>query len=775
MSLQIIGAFPLLRSASVKLWKSQSHYLKSKAKYCISGSILNFANKAPFSIQNNIVNSINNISIKPDTTTLNSKDSAANSNWGTKKSKRKVRLRFTDMSNPEIEAKLAPLRAAVLEQGNLVRELKVKGAPEIDVKRAVAELKARKKILEDRELELTPSVVTFDRSKMEDLLKRRFFYDQSFAIYGGITGQYDFGPMGCALKSNILSLWRQFFVLEEQMLEVDCSILTPEPVLKASGHVDRFADLMVKDVKTGECFRLDHLIKNALEKLSKEKTATQEVKVECEDIVIKLDGMNKQEMSDVLAKYSIKSPLTGNDLTEPIEFNLMFATQIGPTGLVKGFLRPETAQGIFVNFKRLLEFNQGKLPFAVAQIGNSFRNEISPRSGLIRVREFTMAEIEHFCDPSHKNHPKFESIADTRLTLYSACNQMDGKSAQQISIGEAVRNNLVANETLGYYMTRIHQFLMAIGIKPECLRFRQHMNNEMAHYACDCWDAECLTSYGWVECVGCADRSAYDLGQHTQATGVKLVAEKRLPEPKTIEIAEIVPNKQTLGKTFKKDAKSITDALSKLSLSDVNEVEQNLKDKEEYVLSLHNGSEFKLTPDTISVKHSTKTVHVEEITPSVIEPSFGIGRIMYALLEQNFQCREGDEQRCYFTLPSVVAPLKCSILPLSNNTEFNPFIRQLSFALTKAELSHKVDDSSGSIGRRYARTDEIAIPFGITIDFDTLKEPHSVTLRDRDSLKQVRIGINEVTEVVKDLCTGKVHWSQVMEKYPIFEQQEATK
>ncbi|XP_011188345.1 glycine--tRNA ligase isoform X1 [Zeugodacus cucurbitae] len=765
MSLQVFRAFTPLRSASALLWKSNG-------KYCISDCILNIANKAPFSFQHNTADPI----LKSDTNTSSAKGSTLNSNWGTKKNKRKVRLRFTDiMSNPEIEAKLAPLRAAVLEQGNLVRELKVKGAPEIDVKRAVAELKARKKILEDRELELTPSVVTFDRSKMEDLLKRRFFYDQSFAIYGGITGQYDFGPMGCALKSNILSLWRQFFVLEEQMLEVDCSILTPEPVLKASGHVDRFADLMVKDVKTGECFRLDHLIKNALEKLSKEKTATPEVKAECEDIVIKLDGMNKQEMSDVLAKYNIKSPLTGNDLTEPIEFNLMFATQIGPTGLVKGFLRPETAQGIFVNFKRLLEFNSGKLPFAVAQIGNSFRNEISPRSGLIRVREFTMAEIEHFCDPTLKNHPKFESIADTRLTLYSACNQMDGKSAQQISIGEAVRNNLVANETLGYYMTRIHQFLLTIGIKPECLRFRQHMNNEMAHYACDCWDAECLTSYGWVECVGCADRSAYDLGQHTQATGVRLVAEKRLPEPKTIEVSEIVPNKQTLGKTFKKDAKSITDALSKLSLSDVNEVEQNLKEKQVYVLSLQNGSEFKLTADIISVKHSTKTVHVEEITPSVIEPSFGIGRIMYALLEQNFLCREGDEQRCYFTLPSVVAPLKCSILPLSNNADFNPFIRQLSLALTKAELSHKVDDSSGSIGRRYARTDEIAIPFGITIDFDTLKEPHTVTLRDRDSLKQVRIGINEVIDVVKDLSTGKVLWSQIMEKYPVFEQQEATK
>ncbi|XP_037933813.1 glycine--tRNA ligase [Teleopsis dalmanni] len=701
---------------------------------------------------------------------------APQSVWGSKKTKRKVRLQtFNPMSNPEIEVQLAPLRQKVLEQGNLVRELKAKGAPELDVKKAVAELKIRKKTLEDRELELTPNVVTFDRSKMEDLLKRRFFYDQSFAIYGGITGQYDFGPMGCALKSNILSLWRQFFSLEEQMLEVDCSILTPEPVLKASGHVDRFADLMVKDTKTGECFRLDHLIKNALEKLSKEKNATAELKAECEDSVIKLDGMNKEEMAAVLQKYNMKSPLTGNDLTEPIEFNLMFATQIGPTGLVKGFLRPETAQGIFVNFKRLLEFNQGKLPFAVAQIGNSFRNEISPRSGLIRVREFTMAEIEHFCDPTQKDHPKFENVSSTLMTLYSACNQMDGKSAQQLTIGEAVKSGLVANETLGYYMARIHQFAVAIGIKQECMRFRQHMNNEMAHYACDCWDAEFLTSYGWVECVGCADRSAYDLSQHMAATGVRLVAEKRLPAPKTIEVSEIVANKQALGKTFKKDAKLITDALAKLTLDDIKTVEQDLTTKNEYVLNVASANEFKLTPDTISVKHTTKTVHVEEIIPSVVEPSFGIGRIMYALLEQNFQCREGDEQRCYFTLPSVIAPLKCSILPLSNNAEFNPFIRQLSASLTKAELSHKVDDSSGSIGRRYARTDEIAIPFGITIDFDTLKAPHTVTLRDRNTMKQVRISIDEVIDVVKDLSTGKVQWSEILEKFPVFEQQEATK
>lgn len=559
----------------------------------------------------------------------------------------------------------------------MVRQLKTDGAPEIDVKRAVAELKIRKKILEDKELSLAPSLATFDRSKMEDLLKRRFFYDQSFAIYGGITGQYDFGPMGCALKSNMLNAWRQFFVLEEQMLEVDCSILTPEPVLKASGHVDRFADLMVKDLKTGECFRLDHLIKSHLEKISSEKKATQELKDECADIAVKLDGMTKAEMAAILTKFNMKSPLTQNDLSEPMEFNLMFATQIGPTGLIKGFLRPETAQGIFVNFKRLLEFNQGRLPFAAAQIGNSFRNEISPRSGLIRVREFTMAEIEHFCDPNQKDHPKFVDVEDYEMVLYSACNQMDGKSACRLTIGEAVKTGLVANQTLGYFMARIQMYMLKVGIDGQRLRFRQHMGNEMAHYACDCWDAECLTSYGWIECVGCADRSAYDLTQHSNATGVRLAAEKKLPEPKTVEVTEAVPNKQILGKAFKKDAKAITDLLAKMAIDDIEVMDTELTANDSFKLHLNSDVTVTLNREMVSVKKATKTVHVEEIIPSVIEPSFGIGRIMYSLLEHRFQMRDGDEQRCFFSLPPVVAPLKCSVLPLSNNPDFAPFIKQI--------------------------------------------------------------------------------------------------
>ncbi|VDN34934.1 unnamed protein product [Gongylonema pulchrum] len=213
--------------------------------------------------------------------------------------------------------------------------------------------------MEEREVALAPKDVSFfDRLKFEDLLKQRFFYDQSFSIYGGVTGLYDFGPMGCAMKANMINLWRNHFVLEENMLEVDCSVLTPEAVLKASGHVDRFSDWMVKDLKTGECFRADHLIKNFAEKACQDKKTSATMKDELTDILAKLEGFNDGDMHEVITKYNIKSPITGNDLSEPVAFNLMFPTVIGPTGDFKAYLRPETAQGIFVNFKRLLEFNQ---------------------------------------------------------------------------------------------------------------------------------------------------------------------------------------------------------------------------------------------------------------------------------------------------------------------------------------------------------------------------------------------------------------------------------
>ena len=671
------------------------------------------------------------------------------------------------MSTDNLEEMLKPLRIAVAEQGELVKKLKEDKVAEIDLQVAIAELKIRRHALENKLEELLPKESKIDRAKLEELLKRRFFYDQSFAIYGGVNGLYDYGPMGCAMKANLINEWRRFFILEEQMLEIDCSMLTISPVLVASGHVARFTDFMVKDVKTGECFRADHLIEANFEKLLQDKKLSVQERSEIESHLRQVDNMNANEMNDIIIKYKMKAPLTNNDLTEPVAFNLMFSTSIGPTGTIKGFLRPETAQGMFVNFKRLLEFNQDKLPFAAAQIGNSFRNEISPRSGLIRVREFTMAEIEHFVDPNDKSHPKFADIENVEVLLYSAQNQVSGQPPQRVSIGEAVKMKLINNETLGYFIAKIYLFLVRCGISDGKLRFRQHMSNEMAHYACDCWDAECHTTYGWVECVGCADRSCYDLTQHAKHSGVKLVAEKNLPKPKQVDIVEIQADKSVIGKLFKQNAKKISNYLENLSENDINVIEGNMNKTENEITLTIDGEEFKLNKNVLAIKRYQKTVHVEEIVPSVIEPSFGIGRIMYAIWEHNFVMR--DAQRTYLKLPIVIAPYKCSLLPLSNNAEFKPLVKTISNLLRNASISHKIDDSGGSIGRRYARTDEIAIPLAITIDFDSLKEPHTVTLRERDSMKQVRINVDEIVKVVSDLADSKISWNGVLETYPNFE------
>jgi glycyl-tRNA synthetase len=279
------------------------------------------------------------------------------------------------------------------------------------------------------------------------------------------------------------------------MLEVECTNLTPESVLKTSGHVDRFADYMVRDTITGDIFRADHLVKQVLKlRLSDDKISS-DITREYNEILEQLDNYQGKDLHNLMLRLKINAPDTNNPLTEPTLFNLMFETQIGPTGQFRGFLRPETAQGHFLNFKKLLEFNQHQMPFASASIGKSFRNEISPRQGLLRVREFTMAEIEHFVDPTNKNHPRFNQVKDIVLPLYSSKAQLELTGIQNITIGDAVNKGIVNNQTLGYFLARIYLFLLRIGIKKEKLRFRQHMQNEMAHYACDCWDAEIESSY----------------------------------------------------------------------------------------------------------------------------------------------------------------------------------------------------------------------------------------------------------------------------------------
>lgn len=469
------------------------------------------------------------------------------------------------------------------------------------------------------------------------------------------------------------------------MLEVDCTMLTPHEVLKTSGHVDKFADWMCKDPKTGEIFRADHLVEEVLEsrlkgdkeargqkvEVDEDKEAKRKKKVkdtkatkiddsvvrEYEEVLAKIDNYGGEELGLLITKYAIKNPVTNGDLLPPVAFNLMFQTSIGPSSNLAGYLRPETAQGQFLTFQKLLEFNQQAMPFASACIGKSFRNEISPRSGLLRVREFLMAEIEHYVDPEGgKKHPRFHEVQDVKLVLLDRKVQLAGKTEPEtLPIGEAVSTGLVDSETLGYFMARIHLFLKRIGVDQNKVRFRQHMANEMAHYAADCWDAELLTSYGWIECVGCADRSAFDLSVHSKKTGAPLCVRETRNEPLKIEEWQIDLDKKKFGPRFKKDGKAVEAAVEALGQNLREKLSIDLRDQgkiEVEVAGIGNGK-VEIDKELISIERRTRIEHVREYTPNVIEPAFGIGRILYTLMEHVYWSREGSEARGVSSKPFV--------------------------------------------------------------------------------------------------------------------------
>lgn len=660
-----------------------------------------------------------------------------------------------------------------------------------------------------------------DRQVLDSMLRRRMFYTPAFEVYGGVSGLYDYGPPGCSLQANIIETWRKHFVLEEDMLEVDCTMLTPHEVLKTSGHVEKFADWMCKDPKTGEIFRADHLVEEVLEsrlkgdkeargqkveideeKEAKRKKKAKDIKAlklddsvakEYEEILAKIDNYDGGELGLLITKYNITNPTTGGNLEPPVAFNLMFQTSIGPSSNLAGYLRPETAQGQFLTFQKLLDFNQQSMPFASACIGKSFRNEISPRAGLLRVREFLMAEIEHYVDPEGgKKHPRFDEVADVKLVLLDRKVQLSGSTnTTEMTIGEAVKSGTVDSETLGYFIARIHLFLLRLGTDPKKMRFRQHMANEMAHYAADCWDAELLTSYGWIECVGCADRSAYDLTVHTRKTGAPLYVRETRNEPLKIEEWQVDIDKKKFGPRFKKEGKTVEAAIEALDQEIREKLSLDLEKNGKIELEVPGTETGKVAidKDLIKIEKRTRTEHTREYTPNVIEPAFGIGRILYSLMEHVYWSREGAEERgvsivyflggrCLLTpdqvlsFPPPIAPTKVLLVPLSGgHPDLKPLVKRLSQKLRRLGISNRVDDSGASIGKRYSRNDELGTPLGITVDFQSVHD-NSYTLRDRDSTKQVRSDEDTICRAIQSLIEGQKTWADVQKELPEFTQQE---
>ena len=563
-----------------------------------------------------------------------------------------------------------------------------------------------------------------NHDKMMNIARKRGFLWPSFEIYSGVSGFTDYGPLGASLKNNIMQKWRKQYIAGEGFHEIEGPTVMPMEVLKASGHVDNFTDPMTKCNDCGEVFRADHIIEEA--------------------IGIDVESLPNEEMDKIVEDNNIKCPSCGGSLANIWNYNLMFKTQIGAKGDKTGYMRPETAQGIFILFKRLSRFFKNKLPFAAVQLGKSYRNEISPRQGVIRLREFTQAEAEIFLDPEDKTHPKFSKIADETLYLASQDVQLNEKETLELTAQEALDQGIVSSETLIYQLYLAKKFLNEIGINDDVLRFRQHLPGEMAHYALDCWDVECLTDkYGWVEIIGIADRGDYDLTAHSKFSNEELDIYKEFDEPKLIKKTVIKPNLKKFGPAFKGDSPKIKTFIENLSEDEVSEIKAAIEADGKFTLEL-DGS-YEILEEHLIFEDIEEEIKGEKIIPHVIEPSFGIDRILYCTLLHSFK---ETEEKDYFQFAKEIAPIQVSVFPLMNKDGLGEIAVEITHDLREAGFT--VDnDTSGTIGKRYARADEVGVPIAVTVDFDT-KEDNTVTIRDRDTEKQERVEIGVLKEVIKE-------------------------
>lgn len=563
-----------------------------------------------------------------------------------------------------------------------------------------------------------------NHDKMTNISAKRGFLWPSFEIYSGVSGFTDYGPLGASLKNNIMQKWRKQYVSGEGFYEIEGPTVMPKEVLKASGHVDNFTDPMTKCEECGEVFRADHIIEEVIG----------------EDV----ESLENEELDQIVIDNNIVCPECGGKLANIWNYNLMFKTMIGAKGDKVGYMRPETAQGIFILFKRLERFFRGKLPFGAVQLGKAYRNEISPRQGVIRLREFTQAEAEIFLNPKDKTTPKFPQIADEILYLNSQEVQETNGEPLKITAQEALDKGIVANEMLIYQLYLAKKFLNEIGIPDDVLRFRQHLAGEMAHYALDCWDVEVLTDkYGWVEIIGIADRGDYDLSSHSKYSNDELNVFIEYDEPKIVKKTVVKPNLSKFGPVFKGDSPKIKQAIEEADPKDVMKaIEENGK------FTVELDKTYEVDKDLLIFEDVEEEINGEKIIPHVIEPSFGIDRIVYSVLLHSFHTAENEEDKDYFKFAKSIAPVQLGIFPLVNKE--GPL--EIAEELTEKLRSHGFTveyDATGTIGKRYARADEIGIPLAITVDFDTL-EDNQVTVRDRDTEQQERISIENIEDYLKN-------------------------
>ena len=542
--------------------------------------------------------------------------------------------------------------------------------------------------------------------RMSGMLKRRGFILPAFEIHGGSKGLYDFGPNGGRLRNRVNQIWLDHWISLGNVVEISCPTITPYEVLDASGHVGEFSDFMTTCLACDDVSRADTLLKNDHPNP---------------------DSLSKLELNNLLQMVQPECPSCGTSQWAPvIAQNLMFNTTIGAGNSGRaGFLRPETAQGMFTSFPSLYRHFREKLPFGAIQVGKGYRNEISPRQGMIRLREFNMAELEYFIDPEMPLKHDFSKWSEHEFNLIS---EAEGEIKQSISA--AVDAGIVRHDTVGYFIAMTHDFLVKVGIDESKIRFRQHETTEMAHYATDCWDAEIHGSYGWVECVGIAHRGCYDLEAHEQYTGKSLRARRDYTEPKEIVVDGWTIDGAVAGPTFRSLANKVKSAVEKLPKT----------------IDFPCTLDIDGTPITVEKEHvkrlqRTETVTGEWFIPHVVEPAFGIDRIIWHILDHAYQeTTKQDEIYTLMKLSPNIVPVDYAVFPLFEKDGMGEIARAVNHQLNSKTGIVSTYDSSGSIGRRYARADEIGIPICVTIDHQSV-EDNTVTVRDRDTGEQKRVSI----------------------------------
>jgi glycyl-tRNA synthetase len=344
-----------------------------------------------------------------------------------------------------------------------------------------------------------------------------------------------------------------------------------------------------------------------------------------------------------------------------------------------------------------------------------------------------MAEAEVFFDPKDKTHPFFDSIKEKELFLY------DNEKELKVSVADAVKKKIINNQALAYYMYLTQEFLFTAGVDPKKFRFRKHAANELAHYAAECWDAELYSErFGWVECVGIADRSAYDLNAHIESSGVDMYALRAFEQPREVVTKKVVPKMNVLGPRFGGKAGKIKEQLEQMDAATVKKITVTI-----------DGESIDIPKECYEIVDIKEKQTGEKFVPHVIEPSYGIDRILYFLLEHNYvEEKKKEDEYTILKLNPKVAPIKAGVFPLIGDENLIKIAKILDRDLRKAGISTFYDES-GTIGRRYARMDEIGTPFCITIDHDSLND-NQVTVRNRDTTKQERIKIQDIIPYMKE-------------------------